>query len=150
VNDTVEGVDFAYLARNARANAAAAAVLALAPPAPRVERSESREETSTPAAGRQAPANPGPMLSRQPSGYDARLRWEASPGAVGYRIFWRRAWTADWEHELAVGNVTEFTLPNVSIDDYVFGVAAISAGGHESLVAAYVNPPRREEKVITR
>jgi hypothetical protein len=33
-------------------------------------------------------------------------------------------------------------LPGLSIDDYVFGVAAIGADGNESLVAAYVNPPR--------
>jgi hypothetical protein len=30
----------------------------------------------------------------------------------------------------------------VSIDDYVFGVSAVGADGHESLVTAYVNPPR--------
>jgi hypothetical protein len=29
-----------------------------------------------------------------------------------------------------VGNVTDFTLPNVSIDDYIFGVAAVDAAGH--------------------
>lgn len=132
VEDTVDGVDFAYLARNARVNAAAAAVLALAPPAPVVT------------------GERGPMLGRQPSGYDARLRWQASPGAAGYRVFWRRAWTPDWEHELAVGAATEVTLPNVSIDDYVFGVAAVGPGGHESVVSAYVNPPRREETVITK
>ena len=160
VEDTVDGVDFAYLARNARVNVAAAAVMALAPPAPRVTRSPARSgatggarsgatggATSDATGG--APGN-APMLGRQPSGYDARLRWEASPGAAGYRIFWRRAWTPDWDHELFVGNVTEAVLPNVSIDDYVFGVAAVGPGGHESVVAAYVNPERREETVITK
>ncbi len=132
VQDVVEGVDFAYLARNARVNAAAAASLALAPPAPIVS------------------GQRGPMLGRQPSGYDARLQWQAAPGASGYRLFWRPAWTPDWEHELAVGNVTEYVMPNVSIDDYVFGVAAVDAAGHESLVSPYVNPPRREERVITK
>jgi hypothetical protein len=124
--DTIDGVSFPYLARNARVNAASMAVLALAPPPPAV------------ASDRGAP-----LLGRQPSGYDAALRWTASPGAVAYRIFWRDAWAQDWEHELSVGNVTEFVLPNVSIDDYVFGVAAIGAGGHESTVAAYVTPARR-------
>jgi hypothetical protein len=33
-------------------------------------------------------------------------------------------------------------LPGVSIDDFVFGVAAIGADGHESLVTAYVSPAR--------
>jgi hypothetical protein len=90
------------------------------------------------------------MLGRQPSGYDARLQWVASPGAAGYRVFWRRAWTLDWEHEVSVGNVTEYVMPNVSIDDYVFGVAALDATGHESLTSVYVNPERREERVIVK
>jgi hypothetical protein len=125
--DTIDGVSFPYLAQNARVNAASVAALALAPPAPGV-----------------SAANGGPTIGRQPSGYDAALRWTASPGAAAYRIFWREAWTPDWQHELTVGNVTEFTLPNVSIDDYVFGVAAVDAEGHESVIAAYVTPPRRQ------
>jgi hypothetical protein len=124
-NDTIDGVDFRYLAQNARVNAAGMATLALAPPPPVV-------------------TNPrgAPTIDRRPSGYDARLRWEASPGAASYRIFWRNAWAPDWTHELAVGNVTEYTFPHMNIDDWVFGVAAVSAAGHESTVSAYVTPPR--------
>jgi hypothetical protein len=85
------------------------------------------------------------MLGRQPTGYDANMRWQASPGAVGYRIFWRDAWAPDWEHEMTVGNVTEYVMPNVSIDEYVFGIAAIGPGGHESPIAAYVYAQRRYE-----
>lgn len=169
VEDTVEGVDFAYLARNARVNAAVAAVMAIAPPAPAIERSAPPQTTATSASdargqvasGSQSapsgeaprqptPAARGPMLGRQPSGYDARLQWRASPGATGYRLFWRRAWTPDWEQELTVGNVTEYVMPNVSIDDYIFGVAALDAAGHESLTSVYVNPERREERVIVK
>lgn len=123
-NDTIDGVSFAYLAQNARANAAGMATLALAPAPPAVASN---------------------MLGRQPSGYDARLRWTASPGAAGYRIFWREAWAPDWEHELFVGNVTEYVLPAMNIDDHVFGVAAVSAGGHESTISAYVAPPRSDQ-----
>ena len=124
-HDTLDGVDFAYLAQNARVNAAAVASLALAPPAPVVisERGAAR-------------------IGRDPSGYDAALRWTASPGAVGYRIYWRDTWRFDWQHARTVGNVTEVVLPGVSIDDWVFGVAAIGADGHESLVSAYVSPNR--------
>ena len=43
---------------------------------------------------------------------------------------------------VAVGNVTEYTLPHMNIDDWVFGVAAVDAAGHESTVNAYVSPPR--------
>ena len=123
--DTLDGVDFAYLAQNARVNAAAVASLALAPPAPVVvsERGAAR-------------------IGRDPSGYDAALRWTASPGAVGYRVYWRDTWRFDWQHSRTVGTVTEVVLPGVSIDDWVFGVAAIGPGGHESLVSAYVSPVR--------
>lgn len=126
VDDTPEGVDPAYLARNTMVNAAVAASLALAPAAPAVNS-----------------ARGGPMLGRGRTGYDATLRWEASPGAVGYRVVWRDTWASDWQHTRVVGNVTSVALPGVSIDDYVFGVAAIGPDGHESLVSAYVNPPRR-------
>lgn len=130
--DTLEGVSPGYLLRNARVNAAALAVLALAPPAPAVNDERGR-----------------PLLDRQPSGYDARLRWAASPGAVGYRVFWREAWAPDWQHERTIGPATELVLPGLSIDDHVFGVAALGPGGHESLVSAYVNPPRPEQPVRT-
>lgn len=131
VNDTVDGVDPEYLARNARVNVAAAAGLALAPPAP----------SSTPVAQCR------PSLGRGQSGYDATLRWCPSPGAVGYRVVWRDSWSMDWQHEVVVGAVTTFALPNVSIDDYVFGVAAIGADGNESLVSVYVNPPRGNSNI---
>jgi hypothetical protein len=128
--DTLGGVDFEYLAKNTRLNAAAVASLALAPPAPIVidERA-------------------GPMLGRGESGYDAAMRWERSRGAVGYRVVWRETWAPDWQHEIAVGDVAELTLHDISIDDYVFGVAAVGPGGHESLVSAYVRPPRPRSQV---
>ena len=125
VRDTFEGISLPYLAQNARVNAASAATLALAPPPPGVMSERGQ-----------------PMITRAPSGYDANLRWNASPGAAAYRIFWREAWGPDWEHELLVGNVTNIVLPNTQIDDYIFGVAAIDAQGHESFVTAYVAPPR--------
>ena len=101
------------------------ATLALAPPPPVVTNERG-----------------APLLDRQPSGYDARLRWTASPGAVGYRVFWREAWAPDWEHEIYVGNVTSYAFPQKNIDDHVFGVAAVGGAGHESTVTAYVTPPR--------
>lgn len=39
---------------------------------------------------------------------------------------------------------------NVSIDDFIFGVAAHDASGHQSLVSAHVNPPRPMIDVKTR
>jgi hypothetical protein len=125
-HDTVEGVDFAYLTRNARVNAAGVAALALAPAAPQVTGTRGQV-----------------LLSRAPSGYDATLEWQATPGAAAYRVYWRDTWSNDWQHERLVGDVTRLTLAGLIIDDWVFGVAAVGADGQESLVSAYVAPPRR-------
>jgi hypothetical protein len=133
VRDTFEGISLPYLAQNARVNAAAAATLALAPPPPGVLNDRNQ-----------------PMITRAPSGYDANLKWNAVPGAAAYRIFWREAWGSDWQQDLRVGNVTSVVLPNMQIDDYVFGVAAIDAGGHESFVTAYVSPPRANTPIKTK
>ena len=111
-------------------NAAGAAAVALAPSAPNVN-------------GERGQA----LIARGATGYDASLQWAASPGAVGYRVYWRDAWANDWDRSQVVGNVTRFVMPNVSIDDYVFGVAAIGADGNESLVSAYVSPVRRMMEV---
>ena len=131
--DTVDGVDPRYLARNTRVNAAAVAALALAPPAPVVTNPRGQM-----------------MIGRQPSGYDANLRWNAAPGATAYRLYWREAWTADWQHAQLVGDVTEYVLPKLSIDNFVFGVAAVGPDGHESLTRAYVPPLRRDAPVKLR
>jgi hypothetical protein len=131
--DTPEGVDPGYLQRNARVNLAALASLALAPPAPVVTDPEGR-----------------PRIARGESGYDAKLSWTPSAGATSYRVFWRKAWSVDWEHELTVGDVSAAILPNVSIDDVVFGVAAVDTSGHESLITAYVVPTRAKFVVKQR
>src|SRR6185369_17712797 len=89
VRDTFEGISLAYLAQNARVNAASAATLALAPPPPSVLSDRNQ-----------------PMINRAPSGYDANLKWNAVPGAAAYRIFWREAWGQDWQQEMRVGNLT--------------------------------------------
>src|SRR4029079_12500058 len=104
--------------------------LALAPPAPKVTGERGQ-----------------PLITRGTSGYDARLQWQASPASAAYRISWRDTWTYDWQHRQTVGNVTEFTLPNVSIDDFVFGIAAVGADGHESLTTAFVSPLRQSADV---
>ena len=119
--DTVDGVDIAYLAQNARVNVTSLAALALAPPAPVVTNDRGQA-----------------TIGRQPSGYDANLQWKASTGATAYRIYWRDTWSNDWSHSRLIGNLTQFTIPGLSIDDHVFGVAAVGPDGHESLVSAYV------------
>ena len=130
IGDTPDGVDTAYLAQNARVNVAAAALLALAPPAPRVVNEKEQ-----------------PLIGRQPSGYDANLRWLASPGAVRYRIYRRTPWSNDWESSESVGNVTQFVVTGTSIDDWVFGVAAVGQGSYESLISTYVPRSRADPPI---
>jgi hypothetical protein len=124
-DDTPDGVNAIYLAQNARIDAAAAASLALAPPAPKV----------TDDRG-------WPLIARDPSGYDASLQWAASPGAIAYHVYWRDAGSSEWERDQIVGNTTHFVLHNVSIDDFVFGVAAVGSDGQQSLISAYVASDR--------
>jgi hypothetical protein len=78
------------------------------------------------------------------------LQWKASPGATRYQIYWRKAWGNDWTDSRAVGDETEVSLPGLSIDDHVFGVAAVGADGHESLVSSYVERrvPRPAVKLL--
>jgi hypothetical protein len=123
--DTLDGVDIRYLRQNARVNAAAAAALALAPPPPALVGDRGQL-----------------LISREPSGADASLRWQPVTGAVSYRVYWRDAWANDWQERRDVGNVTHVTFPRMNVDDLVFGVAAVGAGGFESLANAYTTLAR--------
>jgi hypothetical protein len=141
-DDTLDKTAPNYTANVARVNAAAIANLALAPAAPETM----REITTGANKGRKTP-----NLSRGKSRYDAVLRWkDATPAAdlAGYSVVMRATTAPYWEHEIFVGKVTEYTLPNVSIDDVVLGVKAVDEGGHESLVAPYVNGPAAPRKPI--
>lgn len=64
----------------------------------------------------------------------AKLKWEKSSDAVGYRIYWRETTSPTWDNSRFVGDVSEYTLDGIVIDNYFFGVAAVGKGGHESVV----------------
>jgi hypothetical protein len=88
---------------------------------------------------------PGPGLSRG-KGYDAVARWtmpSPEPDLAGYSILIRDTTAPLWQREIYVGNVTEFTMPDTSIDDVVIGVRAIDKDGNPSLVSAYQMAPTR-------
>jgi hypothetical protein len=112
--DVPDAMDFAYLAKITALNAATLASIAWAPPAP-------------------AAVQLGGAVS--PS---ARLRWSpvAAADLAGYRIYWRRPTEPQWSQSRWVGNVTEATIQNVSVDSYFFGVAAVDTEGNESVVRA--------------
>ena len=58
-----------------------------------------------------------------------------SPGAVGYRAWWRDTTAPQWQHARDAGAATSIVLKGVNIDDWFFGVSAIGANGWESPVA---------------
>ena len=65
----------------------------------------------------------------------AKLKWSKVEGASGYKIYWRDTTSPTWDNYRLVGNVTEYTLDGIVIDNYLFGVATVGANGHESIVA---------------
>lgn len=110
--DVIEGVDFDFASRLTAVNATVLASLAWAPSEP--------ENVAIGGAVR-------------PS---TTLRWDPTddPNLAGYKIYWRNTTSPQWTHSRYVGNVTEFTLEDMVIDNYLFGVASVGLSGHESLV----------------
>src|SRR6267378_1219815 len=107
--DLPKFVDFDYVARVARLNAATLASLASAP----------------------APPATVKMLTKELQN-DTTLTWEASPGTAAYEVMWRATNAADWEYVQTVSSGTRATL-KVSKDNVIFGVRAVDAAGHRSL-----------------
>jgi hypothetical protein len=140
VTDTFANTSVPYITLVTKVNGAAAASLALAPKPPVTANVTERNGQKTTTL----------LLTRGKSRYDAELKWkQENPEAdlAGYVVVYRTTTAPYWEHEIFVGKVTEYTLPDVSIDDLVFGVKAIDKDGNESLVSAYVQPPRVKRKI---
>ena len=108
--DVLEHVNFDYAAKLTAVNAISLASLAWAPTPP---------ETVA-LGGAVAPA--------------ATFSWDAVPGAVGYKIYWRDTTSPTWDMSRNVGNVTSFTLKGMVVDNYFFGVSAVGQNGQESVV----------------
>ncbi len=99
---------------------------------------------NSPQQAAAAPRIPLPMITRG-AGYDAVLQWRAvgdDAAIKGYSVLMRATTAPYWEQEIFVGKVTTYTLKDVSVDDVRFGVKAIGNDGAESVVSAYVYPPR--------
>ena len=110
--DVVEGVNFDYAAKLTAVNAIALAGLAWAPPAP----------TNVKIGG-----------AVQPS---TKLEWDTieDDNLAGYKVYWRETTASQWQFSRFVGKVGKHTLENIVIDNFLFGVAAISKDGNESVV----------------
>ncbi len=134
-SDTFGDTSVPYTTRVVRMNAAVLASLALAPAPPVLNWTY----TSGPDKGGHTP-----LLTRGKSGYDAVLHWlpNSEPDIAGYAVLMRSTTSPVWEKETWVGNVTGFTMPDVSIDDVVIGVKAVDKDGNESIVSPYMEPVR--------
>jgi hypothetical protein len=139
--DTIDHVDFAYLAKMTKLNVAALAGIASAPPPPE-------------------PKVEGAVST------DTTVSWPAVFGESSYKVWWRRTDSNQWQvaRTIDMGNGPEaehlicreartkistgerdaggcswrVVLPHIRVDDWVFGVSSVSKDGFESPVASAV------------
>ncbi len=118
--DTVDEMNFDYLARVTDLNVALATELADAPSAPT-----------------------GVFIDGAVSS-DTMIHWQPVKGAAAYHVYWRRADASAWADSQLVSatDPTKLLLKHVVIDDNFFGVAAVAADGQESLVTFAGIPSR--------
>jgi Zn-dependent M28 family amino/carboxypeptidase len=108
--DVVQWVDFDYLANVTRLDAITMASLAMAPEPP----------TDLSVKGAVA--------------YDTTLNWKPAKGAASYNAWWRNTTAPQWQHMQAADGKDSAVVKNVILDDFFFGVSAVSADGWESPV----------------
>lgn len=85
-----------------------------------------------------APAPPAQVRIEGAVAADTKLSWAAADSnqsnLAGYKVHWRLTTSPEWTHSRYVGNVSEFTLHNIIIDNYFFGVSSVAKDGSESPV----------------
>jgi hypothetical protein len=64
------------------------------------------------------------------------LKWDQieDQNIKGYKIYWRETTSPHWDMSKYVGNVNNFTLDGVVIDNFLFGVSSVGKNGKESVV----------------
>jgi hypothetical protein len=114
--DLLKFVDFEYVGKVARLNAATMATLAAAPPPPKDVKIVTKELDNK-----------------------TTLHWNAGDGAPAgtvYEVVWRETSAPDWQRSMRApsngGEKHSVTLP-VSKDNVIFGVRAVDAAGHRSV-----------------
>ena len=116
--DTIDNMDFPYLAKVAKLNVAALAGFASAPPPPE-------------------PKVEGAVST------DTTLTWMPVGAAARYLVRWRRTDANQWEVSRIFAAdqcaaTCKVVLPHIRVDDWVFGVSSVSKDGFESPVASAV------------
>jgi hypothetical protein len=118
--DVVDAVDFAYLARVTKVNAAALGALAWGPPKPLDVRLDAKKLEN-----------------------DSTLSWVVPAGGRvrNCEVVWRDTTEPFWRHGRDVGTESAVTLP-LSKDNWQFGVRSVDENGRKSPVV-YPRPVRR-------
>jgi len=111
--DTIEFVDFDYVANVTKINAASLAKLAL------------------------APTRPKNVVLANRLGNDTELKWEmgAETDLAGYEIVWRETTSPVWTNSIYINKVTDYLIKNMSKDNYFFGIRAVDKDGNKSPVS---------------
>ena len=111
--DLPDFVDFKYIANVTKINIATLASLANAPAKPK---------------------SVGIDITRLTN--DTDLKWQANTedDLAGYEIVWRSTTSPYWTNSKFVGNVTKYTMPDMSKDNFFFGVRAVDKDGFKSPV----------------
>lgn len=113
--DTIDEMDFPYLAKVTRLNIAGLAALA------------------------SAPMPPEPVADAAVKTW-TDVTWKAVAGAAGYSVWRRRTDAPEWEAQPLVAKTsqTSVKLEGLRGDDWILGVRSIAADGSASPIAAAV------------
>jgi len=110
--DVIEGVDFEYAKKLTAVNAINLASIAWAPPAVKK-------------------LSIGGIVQAA-----AKFKWEKvnDPNVSGYKIYWRNTTSPIWQNERFVGDINEYILEGIVIDNFFFGISTVGKNGFESPV----------------
>lgn len=110
--DVIEGVDFEYAKKLTAVNAINLASIAWAPPAVKK-------------------LSIGGIVQAA-----AKFKWEKvnDPNVSGYKIYWRNTTSPIWQNERFVGDINEYVLEGIVIDNFFFGISTVGKNGFESPV----------------
>jgi Zn-dependent M28 family amino/carboxypeptidase len=98
--DTLDGIDFEYLANVVRLNLVSMSALANADDAPLNVRYDAKQS------------------------YDTVVRWDKKP-RVQYVVYWRESSSSTWGGSVLAGEAGELTVKGKNKDDHVFAVGAV-------------------------
>ena len=109
--DIIEGVNFEYAKKLTAVNAINLALLGWSPPPPKNLRIGGIVEPSV------------------------KFKWDIveNNDIVGYKIYWRKTSSPNWEFSKLIDKINEHTLNNIIIDNFLFSVVSVNSKGFESI-----------------